>query len=316
MNRSNARPEIESEYEEAKKTALVYLRAVGVLGPAKGPKKNKHREERSSTPVYRNRQTRILRNAILKGRREAVNLPDDPSARDAAVLVRRYLHHRYDSGILETLLARDRSHPAYREALKIVVDEMRTRGGDLPERLRSWEQERGAVAGRWSPQAARDCMIGLVVEAMATGNDIPAFIRHRDPDRGELERDLKRVYAEAGNPPDGLLTKDVVTALNSVKGHRWSRRNGGKGWTESDLSEFLKRPSSGEIHAIKLKTKVKPKTEVQTSFPNLFVMRNHKAKRKVSICDAVTHALDEGKQTLEYTTVVSIWKRYKRQLVL
>ena len=55
------------------------------------------------------------------------DLPDDPIARYAAVLGIRYLHEGYDSEILDTLLERDRSHPAYREVLTIIVCEMRTR---------------------------------------------------------------------------------------------------------------------------------------------------------------------------------------------
>ena len=318
MSQTDARSDIESEYEEAKKTACAYLRAVGVLGPAKGSKlKDHNRPKKIQMSIYRRRQTRILQNAILKDGREAVNLPDDPFARDAAALGHRYLRHGHDSVILETLLEKDGGHPAYREALKIVVREMRTIGGDLPERMRSWEQELQAVEGRWRSQSTRDYLIGLVIEAMATGYDIfPGFIRHRDSVRGELERDLKRVYAEAGNPPDGLFTKDVVAALNTMKGNRWRRRNDGKGLTESDLSELLEQPSTGEVHLIKQRKKVGSKNKVRTCFPSLLVTRTRITKQELSICYAVRHALVEGKQTLDYQTVVSIWKRYKNQPVL
>ena len=317
MSQSDARSDIESEYEEAKNTACAYLGAVGVLGPAKGSKlKDHNRPKRIQMSIYRRRQTRILQNAILKDGREAVNLPDDPFARDAAALGHRYLRHGQDSVILETLLEKDGSHPAYREALKIVVREMRTIGGDLPERLRNWEQEPVAVEGRWRSQSTRDYLIGSVIEAMATGYDIfPGFIRHRDPVRGELERDLKRVYAEAGDPPDGLFTKDVVSALNTMKGRRWGRRNDGKGLIESDLSELLKQPSTGEVHSIIQRKNVGPKNKVRTCFPSLLVTRTRITKQELSICDAVRHALVEGKQALDYQTVVSIWKRYKNQPV-
>ena len=254
MSQSDARSDIESEYEEAKNTACAYLGAVGVLGPAKGSKlKDHNRPKRIQMSIYRRRQTRILQNAILKDGREAVNLPDDPFARDAAALGHRYLRHGQDSVILETLLEKDGSHPAYREALKNRrTRDAHDRRGTCRKRLRNWEQEPVAVEGRWRSQSTRDYLIGLVIEAMATGYDIfPGFIRHRDLVSGELERDLKRVYAEAGNPPNGLLTKDVIAALNTMKGNRWGRRNDGKGLTESDLSELLKQTSTGEVHLIK-----------------------------------------------------------------
>ena len=296
MSRADARSEIESEYEEAKETARVYLQAVGVLGP------------RIPTEEYRECETQAIRHAMLESWTAEGDLPDDPIARYAAVLGIRYLHEGYDSEIIETLLERDRSHPAYRETLKFLVCEMRTRNLDIPDQLLRWERERERVTGRWTPNTTRDYRIGLVVDAMVAGNDI--FFRYRDPVRGQLERDLKQVYAKAGNPPNGLPKEDVVTALNDMR-HRWWRKwNDGKGLTEDDLSELLKRPSTGEPHGIRTET------EVRTCFPNLLVMRNHETKRKVSICDAVTHALDEGKQALDYNTVVSIWKRYKRQPVL
>ena len=133
MSRLNTRSEIESEYEEAKETARVYLHAVGVLGPW------------IEATEYRERETRAIRHAMLESWTAEGDLPDDPIARYAAVLGIRYLHEGYDSEILETLLERDRSHPAYREVLTIIVCEMRTRNLDIPERLLRWDREKERV---------------------------------------------------------------------------------------------------------------------------------------------------------------------------
>ena len=119
MSRANARSGIEDEYEEAKETARVYLEAVGVLGL-----------DEDSTSEYRELETTIMRAAILG----AVHFPNDPFAADAAYLGHRYLHRGSDSRILENLLEKDRTHPAYREALTIIVHEMRTMGVAVPVR--------------------------------------------------------------------------------------------------------------------------------------------------------------------------------------
>lgn len=73
---------VEAEFEEAKETARAYLRAVGVLAPAG-----------VSTRKYRSQQVGTMRKAILNGGTEAVEVPNDPFARDAAILGIRYLHH-------------------------------------------------------------------------------------------------------------------------------------------------------------------------------------------------------------------------------
>ena len=206
MSRANVRSEIGSEYEEAKKTARVYLQAVEVP------------ESRIPTDDYRECEIQAIRHAILDSWTAEGDFPDDPTARYAAYLGVRYLHEGYDPEILETLLERDRSHPAYRETLTVVVCEMRTRKMELPNPLRRWDREHKKVTGRWTPKTTRDYRIGLVIDAMVAGNDI--FSRYRDPVRGQLERDLKQVYAKAENPPDGLPKEDVVTALNDMR-HRW-----------------------------------------------------------------------------------------------
>ena len=303
MSGSDVRADIESEFAESIETARAYLQAVGVLD-ADGDGGRTPRERRE-------REHRIMRDAILKGETAAVVSPNDPFARHAATLGHTYLHYGYNSEILDTLLEKDCSHPSYREALEFVASGILARGADMPEQLRRWEQERAKVRGKWTPEATRDYRIGLVIEAMAAGkDDFPVFFRHRDTDRGQLERDLKRVYAKAGNPPVGLLTKDIVTALKKMNPNRWRKWNDGQGLTECDLLELLKQPSFGELHAIM------PETKVRTCFPNLLATRNPAAKREVSICDAVAQALAEGGQERAYDTVVSIWKRYKKQPVL
>ena len=144
MSRANARSGIEDEYEEAKETARVYLEAVGVLGPDEDSTSEYLEPETRipldaimqktgvvdlpddsnpdgrSTRMYRELETTIMRAAILG----AVHFPNDPFAADAAYLGHRYLHRGSDSRILENLLEKDRTHPAYPEALTIIVHEM------------------------------------------------------------------------------------------------------------------------------------------------------------------------------------------------
>ncbi len=101
--------------------------------------------------------------------------------------------------------------------------------------------------------------------------------------------------------------EDILEALNGMKGRPWKKCNEGKGLKESDVFELLNQPSSRELH------KIIPKTTVRSSFPNLCVMRNRAAKLEISICDAVTKALADGNQVLSPDTIVSSWKRYKKQ---
>ena len=218
-----------------------------------------------------------------------------------------HLHLRYggDSGVLDDLFQKDRRHPAYRRALTILVRALRDSGAEIPERLRRWEQEPGEVQGRWTPERTRDYLVGLTVDAMDTGRD--KFIRHRDPVRGRLERDVNRLYAKAGKP-SRIPEKDLVAALNAMKHGKWKCWNNGRGLTESDLRELRKPPASGELHGIM------PDTKVRTSFPNLPLTRNHAAKAKISICDAVAITLEKGKQKRSYEAVVSMYRRYKTEL--
>ena len=292
MSDADARSDIEREFEDAVKTADAYLRAVGVLDPIA-----------ISETEYREREIRVMRDNILKGWGLDLFLPSDPIARHATRLARQYLHCGRDADTLETLLERDCSHPAYREALNFVVHGLLATRADVPERLQNWDTEREKVTGKWTRENARNYLIGSVVEAMETGRGY--FVRW-DPDVVQLKSDLKRACTKAGNPPNGLPTKDIVTALNGMRGRRWSKWNEGKGLTESDLSELFERFSLREAHAIT------PKDEVRTTFPSLRPTRNAWTVPKRSICDAVAEALGGGSQGRSYDAVVSAWRQHWR----
>ena len=293
MSDADARSDIEREFEDAVKTADAYLRAVGVLDPIA-----------ISETEYREREIRAMRDNILKGWGLDLFLPSDPIARHATRLARQYLHCGRDADTLETLLERDCSHPAYREALNFVVHGLLATRADVPERLQNWDTEREKVTGKWTRENARNYLIGSVVEAMETGSGY--FVR-RDPDVVRLKCDLKRVCAKAGNPPNGLPTKHIVTALNAMRDRRWSKWNEGKGLTESDLSELFERFSRSEAHGIT------PKDEVRTTFPSLCRTRNSVTVPERSICDAVAEALGRGSQRRSYDAVVSAWRKYWRE---
>ena len=294
MSRTDTRFEIVQEFEDAIETASAYLRALGVQDPAG-----------IWTPGQRRRDFDIMEEAIPRNRSEVVELPKDPFARDAVRLARLYLRYGGDPGILGDLLQKDRRHPAYRQALTILVRALRGSDAAVPERLRRWEQDPGDVEGRWTPERTRDYLVGLTIDAMDTGRDV--FVRHRGPVRGQVKRDLNRIYEKMGNPPT-IPTKDLVAALNAMKHRKWRNWNNGQGLMESDLRELLKQPSPGEIHAIE------PDTGVRTSFPSLPVTRNLATKEKVSICDAVAIALKKAGQARSHEAVVSMYKRYKKEL--
>ena len=158
MSGTDAHSDIEIEFAEAVKTSSVYLKAVGVFA-LRG----------ISTDEHRKREAKVMREAIRKDWNQAIDLPIHPLARHAAELGSKYLHGGYDPKTLKTLLEKDYTHPAYREALNIVVSELRKTQKDIPKKLQRWAQERGKVKGRWTVKRTRDYLIGLVVEAMATG---------------------------------------------------------------------------------------------------------------------------------------------------
>ncbi len=124
MSGANAKSDIQNEFADAVKTAGAYLQAMKVLG-----------EDGISAPEYRERDARIMRDAILKGGNKVVHLPNDPFARDAAKLAHQFLHEGHNPKILETLLGKDTCHPAYREALTFVLCRMRATGAEMPEQL-------------------------------------------------------------------------------------------------------------------------------------------------------------------------------------
>ncbi len=297
MSGNDAQSDIEIEFDGAVKTASAYLRALGVF-ELWGISQEEHRKH----------ETKAIWKAIRKDWNQAIELPAHPLARHAATLGSEYLHGGHNPKILKTLLEKDCTHPAYREALNIVASELRKSQKDIPKKLQRWEKERGKVKGRWTVKRTRDYLIGLVVEAMATGQN--CFFRYGDLVRLQLEQDLRRVYAEKGNPPGGLLTNDIVKALNGMSRSPWKKRNDGKGLTESKLSKLLKQGSSGELH------RIAPETKVRTCFPNLRLKRGHLAKRKYSICDAVAKALEKENQTISAEAVVSARERYKKQPIL
>ena len=165
---ADVRSDIEREFEEAKETARAYLQAVGVIGPGA-----------ISTPEYRVREKRNMRDTILRGWSPDAIVPNDLSARDATHLGCQYLHRGRDNKVLDALLDRDCSHPAYRLALEWVVCGLLATGADVPERLRRWEIERGKITGKWRPEPVQNSLIGLVVEMMVTGVQRSRSIRVR-----------------------------------------------------------------------------------------------------------------------------------------
>ena len=342
MSGANERSGVEFEYEDATKTALAYLQAVGVVEPYE-----------DSTPEYREPETNILPDAIMREagvddpdedglskyrereyrEREtatmgaailgATQLPNDPFAADAAYLGHRYLHRGSDSGVLESLLEKDRKHPAYRKALTILLHEMRRAGVAIPERLQRWEHEHERVTGRWSQQATQKYRIGLVVEAMATGSNVLVLCGEKERTLRQLQVDLRAVHEQLGGKsfreryaghaserlqdiercheirndyvlkiPNGI--ERTLEILNGMNARPWGHRDQGKGLTASDLVEMTNLPLSEGmgVHAIR------PAIKVRKHFPNLYATRNDDTEAQglyYSICNAVADVLEEEK---------------------
>ena len=326
MSRANARSGIEDEYEEAKETARVYLEAVGVLGL-----------DEDSTSEYRELETTIMRAAILG----AFHFPNDPFAADAAYLGHRYLHRGSDSRILENLLEKDRTHPAYREALTIIVHEMRTMGVAVPERLQRWEREHERVTGRWRQEATRRYRIGLVVEAMATGSDVLVLCGENERTLRRLQVDLRAAREQLGGksvrelyaghaserPQDTercyeVRNEDVFKSpnyierileiLNGMNARPWRHWNGrNRALTASDLVQLTALPLSegAGVHAIRTDI------AVRKHFANLYATRNDATADNgfpYSICDAVSEVLREAGVPGLYESVRDAWIAYRR----
>ena len=325
MSGANERSGVEIEYEDATKTALAYLQAVGVVGPYE-----------DSTPEYRERETATMRAAILGATQlpndpsaarspilGATQLPNDPSAARAAYLGHCYLHRGSDSRDLESLLKKDRKHPAYRKALTILLPEMRRAGVAIPERLQRWEHEHERVTGRWSQQATQKYRIGLVVEAMATGSNVLVLCGEKERTLRQLQVDLRAVHEQLGGKsfeelcsghaserlqdiercheirndyvlkiPNGI--ERTLEILNGMNARPWGHRDQGKGLTASDLVEMTNLPLSEGMGVHGIWTAIK----VRKHFPNLYATRNEDTEAQgfyYSICDAVADVLEEEK---------------------
>ena len=343
MSPANERSGVEFEYEDATKTALAYLQAVGVVEPYEDSTHGYCEPETRipldaimqetgaddlpddpdadglSTRKYRERQTADMLAAILG----AIQFPNDPFAADAAYLGHRYLHRGFDSRILERLLEKDRTHPAYRKALTIIVHEMRTMGVALPERLQRWERDHERVTGRWNQEATRKYRIGLVVEAMATGSNVLIVCGENERTARQLQVDLKAVREQlgeksfverrSGNASEWLqdierrndirnayVTKSasdieqLLEILNGMNARPWRHWNEGKGLTAGDLVELTSLPLSEGMGVHGIWTPM----EVRKHFPNLYATRNDKTEDQgffYTICDAVADVLEEVK---------------------
>ena len=346
MSSPNARPEVVCEYEEAKETARVYLRAVGVLEPEGTSNKEFGEHEKKALMLkYREREGRILWSAIVKGGREAIELPDDPSARDAAKLGRRYLHHGYDSEILCNLLKKAPHHPVYHWALVCVACEMVKADAKLPEPLQKWLRKHEKVEKRWRREAARTYRIGLVVDAMATGSDNLVLCGENERRSRQLQVDLQAVcqqlggksvrdlYAEhASRQWEGVErwyekanayvlkclddTVHVLENLNGMRTRPWRHFNGrNRGLTASDLVKLTNQPGSERagVNAIESKTTVR-------YFSKLKATRSDATADKAikdddiprSICDAMSEVLRDNGHRAYYETVRDAWMAYRR----
>ena len=289
---------IEGEYAEAVTTARAYLQAVGVLDA------NGRVFEEDEIRKRRECEDRMMRAAILSVE-QPVTLPRDPNCEHAIKLAMRY-RRDVDPESLAALLRNQNHHRSYQVALDTILGWLETRDFEIPDKLRDWgDSGRRERPKSYSGAAAtRNHLIGMVVEAMAQGTNF--LYLYGDSERGQLQKDLNQVYANAGNPPEGLPTEAVVEALNKLRA-RWRDRNDGEGLTEADLSELLKQPLPVDGGVVS----IMPETEVRESFPNLYATRNEATAdqgRAYSICDAVAEAM-EGK----YETVKKAWLKYRQR---
>ena len=267
------------------------------------------------------RETATMRAAILG----AIRFPNDPFAARAAYLGHCYLHRGSDSGDLESLLKKDRKHPAYRKALTILLHEMRRAGVAIPERFQRWEHEHEheRVTGRWSQQATQKYRIGLVVEAMAVGSNVLVLCGEKERTLRQLQVDLRAVHEQLGGKSFGELCsghaserlQDIercheirndyvlkipngiertLEILNGMNARPWGHRDQGKGLTASDLVEMTNLPLSEGMGVHGIWTAIK----VRKHFPNLYATRNDDTEAQglyYSICNAVADVLEEEK---------------------
>ena len=334
MSQTDTRSEIKSEYDDAKETARVYLQVVRVLESDENSKRDK-----DSDLNHRDHEIRAIRRVVVQGRMGEGDFPNDPFAFDAALLGHRYLHNGFDRGSLETLLARERSHPAYREALTIIVGEMRRGNVDLPGPLRRLKQENKRTKERWRLERTRNYRIGLVVEAMSVGNNVLVLCGENERKLRQLQIDLKAVCEQLGDKSYQKLfnghaferlqdtgrsreiqnafvlrslndIERILETLNWMNARPWRSCNKGKGLTERDLVKFTNLPLSEGmgVHAISCDNRDK---KVRKHFPNLYPTRNEATECK-SICDAVAAVLPEAKKRgYTYRNILRAWKAYR-----
>ena len=290
---------IQREYNEAKETARAYLRALEVLNPGGG-----------STRKHREREARLIRDGIGQGRWKVLELPNDPVARHATVLARRYLHDDRDDNFLDALIG-NADNPAHRMALEVLKSELVRAGADVPDRLRAWEPEGSSAKGRWRREPTRNYRIGMVVEALVMGKDTLVRRGETGREREQLQGDLQAVNERAGRAGEELSSEDVLESLNKMQARPWRHRNGGKGLRGDDLVELTRRRSDepGGVDGILADV------EVRKHFPNLYATRNDATKHKgfaYSICDAVADVLNEAGQSGSYRTILRAWRAYRR----
>ncbi len=343
MNDTDAQLDIKAEYEECKKTARVYLKAVGVLEPSN-----------ISMPEFRESQAIKIENLLLYGEENAVDLPDDPDAREAAILAYRFLRGNQDPAILDTLLANE-SSPGYRLVLKILKNVQLEKGADMPDKLREWQPDSASgQSGRWRFERTRNYLIGMVVEALDMGTNTLSRWEKSDREAERLQREkdqlqadlkaisglsielLKEIWKRDGELPENLAEELLPSAydklshelnripiehfierLNQMRARSWSK-NEGAGLTAHDLVELTNQPSlkPAGIDAIE----IDPEIEVRKHFPNLYATHSEATADKgdaYSICDAVASILfrpDKSKPEKQppYRNVLRAWKHYRQ----
>ena len=235
---------IEGEYAEAVTTARAYLQAVGVLDA------NGRVFEEDEIRKRRECEDRMMRAAILSVG-QPVMLPRDPNCHDAIKLAMRY-RRDVDPESLAALLRNQNRHRSYQVALDTIMGWLEaTDYFTIPDGLREWDD-----SGRYErpkgysgAAATRNHLIGMVVEAMAQGTKF--LYPFGDSERGQLQKDLNRIYADAGNPPEGLPTEAVVEALNKLRARPRRDRNDGEGTDGGRLVRVAQAAAAGRWRSLR-----------------------------------------------------------------
>ena len=294
MSGADVRSDIEREFKEAKRVAHSYLRSAGVL-PPEGKSKHEHDEE------HRWRDVRNMRAAILGGS-SPYGLPIDPDACNATDLGRRYLHCGRDDEVLDALLERDCSHPAYRLALDWVVCGLLATGADVPLRLRRWDEEprkaKSRVKRRWRSETVQNQQIGMVVEMMVTGATVLFQYGKGGREKEQLRRDVQAAYAEIGKPAKELSAGELVKVVNQRRSRRRGNADARRPFTETEFVELVQRLSlEPDIGSHMVSPPIDYRSNVAPTFRNLPWQSGEATKdsshRTYSICDAVAEVLQE-----------------------